>query len=150
MSVRTCLFTSTALIAGAAGDAFAHDGALAAHWCHLGSIEVAGEFHFTPPALITFRNGNPCPQPDADDRNCGQFDDDYFAAQTYSAGYCAHIYQAYGSQPGVHGVMAVVTGPPSFLSDDHHADYDVSQGLEGLCLVCRMGTSAPPDPDPTN
>lgn len=148
MSVCRRPLAITAFAVGVAGGASAHDDRLTAHWCHLGTIEVAGEFRVEPPALIAFTNSNPCPKPIG--RDCGQFDDDYFAARSYSSAYCAHIYQAYASQPGVHGIMPLVTEPENFLSTDEHHSYDMSQGLEGVCLVCRMGTPAPSDPDPTH
>ena len=129
--------------------AAAHSPLPDADWCAHGRVDVVGSFSYDGEQLYSELAMHYCP--DAP-RNCGEFDHAYERAMTYANTTCA-AYQ--GSL--VHGnagqVIAFVMSPPAYLSQNHHAVYDVDDGLYGYCLRCSDPRAAlpigPRDPDST-
>lgn len=118
----------------------AHDDVPNPVWCAGGTMLEVGSFSFDQSVLA--------PSPEVCgaviNKNCGQFDDDYARSFETTNDYC-HGYsraRVAGEIPDAGTVMVLVTSPDSFLSQTHHADYSVAEGVEGVCLRCE-GTLPP-------
>jgi hypothetical protein len=116
-------------------------------WCEGGTMNEVASFRFGPDALTPGASA-PCPtgvHAGSVAKNCGQFDDDYRSAHDTGHRYCGAFARPwrFGEVPDAGSVIVVVTSPDSFLRDTHHADYTVSQGLEGVCLRCEGRLAVP-------
>lgn len=125
-------------------------GALMAHeelphpvWCAGGTMNQVASFQFGADALVARSgsgSGGSCTGSVGNlAKNCGQFDDDYKRGYDASQGYCGTFSRPrrLNEVPDAGSVIVLVTSPDSFLRSTHHADYSVSQGLEGVCLRCE-------------
>jgi hypothetical protein len=145
-----------------AGPVLAHSELPRAQWCEGGDPREVASFDFGPEALTPRPPPRPgsgsdsCPSAGAgaDGKNisakdCGQFDDDYRSASNVGAYYC-HNFQRVrrrGEIADAGSVVVIVTAPETFLRPTtHHADYSVTQGLEGVCVRCESLRVLPIDP----
>lgn len=135
----TILFAG--LLAALAGTAAAHDTLGLQAWCGGGRLQLLGEFQIGPGPLAAFRDADACPS-GGGPKNCGQFDDDYYVARTYSASYCVQAYPEIAQSSELIGLRAEIVGPAPFLSDNHHAAYHVGQGVQGFCVACLAPPAA--------
>lgn len=117
--------------------AAAHGGLPSAEWCEGGRITVVSEFVFTSEGL---RPGNECPAGARSTRDCGQFDDDYGRARSAANDHCGQF--AYDAAPSkiadLGSAIPLVESPSSYLDDQHHQTYSITQGLSGTCLRCDL------------
>lgn len=129
--------------------AAAHEDPYSSNWCRGGEIVEVGTFEISGPVLTTFRQSPACAF-ETQDKDCGVFDDDYYAARSYSAAHCIRAASNLIQSGEAASVVPAVTGPASFLSSDHHRSYSVSSGLQGVCLACRPRSYLPPLPSQPN
>ncbi len=125
----------------------AHSELPSAEWCAGGHPREVATFSFGPHALTPAPkpprdSGSTCPaaapgRPAA--KNCGDFDDDYKRGFDASKSYCDGFKRdrVAGEVADAGSVVALVTTPASFLRPSHHADYSVSEGLNGVCVRCE-------------
>jgi hypothetical protein len=116
-------------------------------WCEGGTMVEVARFQFGPDALPP-SSSTTCPSDPKSGsvaKNCGQFDDDYRGAHDTGQRYCHGFERQWqlGEVPDAGSVIMVVTSPETFLRATHHADYAVSQGLEGVCLRCEGRLAEP-------
>jgi hypothetical protein len=121
-------------------------GALSAHdelphpvWCAGGTMQQVGSFSFTPQMLEAQAALTTCPTGGGGQRNCGQFDDDYKRGYDASQAFC-HAYsrpRLIGEVADAGSVIVIVTYPLSFTSEEHHAAYSITSGLQGVCMRCE-------------
>lgn len=142
---RLSLLTCLALLAG---PLLAHSELPRAAWCEGGQPVEVASFRFEPAALSPRSGLATCPGPgDSGNmgKNCGQFDDDYRHASDASRRYCATFERVRrrGEIVDAGSVVVLVTRPASFLRPTHHADYAISQGLEGVCVRCESAVALP-------
>ncbi|HUD40422.1 MAG TPA: hypothetical protein VMR06_00310 [Dokdonella sp.] len=141
-----------ALTLAAAGPAAAHQDPFSDGWCRGGEVVEVETFDIPGPVLDAFRQSPVCAF-ETVDRDCGVFDDDYYAARSYSAAYCVSAAADLIQAGNAVSVIPVVTGPDSFLGSNHHGAYRATSGLRGLCLACRTRSHLPTLPgipsDPT-
>lgn len=136
-------------LAAAALPAAAHEEPYSTAWCSGGQVTELGTFQIPGQVLSNFRQSPACAY-EIHNRDCGVFDDDYHAARSYSAAYCVLLASNLQQDTGAVSIIPVVTGPASFLDDDHHHSYQASSGLSGVCLVCRRPLGLPTLPTQPN
>lgn len=69
-------------------------------------------------------------------QTCGDFDDDYGVARALALSACMS-YVGEGTEFPEGGlVLPVFDGPQTFLGQNHHADYQITQGISGTCALC--------------
>lgn len=141
----------TALLTLFCGQVEAHSELPTAQWCEAGTPVEVASFRFSPSALLRPADGgDSCPVgSDASAplaKNCGQFDDDY----KHALGTCQHYCDGFRRVRGrdeiadAGSVIPLVSAPASFLSETHHRDYTLNQGLSGICVRCEARSIAPP------
>lgn len=138
-----------ALTLAAAGPAAAHQDPFSDQWCVGGEVVELETFEIPGPILNAFRQSPACAFGTVD-RDCGVFDDDYYAARSFSTAHCVRAASSLIQAGSVISIIPVVTGPATFLGSDHHAAYQASSGLSGVCLVCRSRSNLPTHPGVPN
>lgn len=134
-----------ALTLAVAGPAAAHQDPYSDGWCRGGEIVEVGTFEISGEILNAFRQSPACAF-ETEGKDCGVFDDDYYAARSYSAAHCVKAASNLVQAGGVVSIIPVVTGPATFLTSDHHRAYHATSGLSGVCLVCRSRSNLPTQP----
>lgn len=143
----------------AALPALAHDPLPALDWCSRGRAISIGEFDFDGRTLATFRKcagsgARPdtavctaLPIPIGDDvicppAQCGEFDDDYHVAKMAAFRYCQSLRtlspELRTGTGSVDDQIVPLFAPEqhTFNSPTHHADYDLDEGIKGMCMLC--------------
>lgn len=69
-------------------------------------------------------------------QTCGEFDDDYRTARALALAACTAYVGEGTAYPDGGLVVPLFDGPPSFLGDEHHAEYQLSDGISGVCALC--------------
>lgn len=152
----------------AALPALAHDPLPALDWCSRGRTVPVGEFDFDGRTLRSYQKctgsgGNPAssicallPIPTSGDvecepNMCGEFDDDYHVAKMAAFRYCQSLRNLgpalRSGTAGSSDDQVVPLFPPSqhnFNSTTHHADYDLDEGIKGMCVLCLRAESDDP------
>ena len=67
---------------------------------------------------------------------CGEFDDDYRTARALALAACTAYVGAGTDYPEGGLVVPVFDGPATFLDANHHAIYDLADGVSGVCALC--------------
>jgi hypothetical protein len=124
MSYRRLLITATALAMTltVSWSSRAHETAERG-WCANPNdgVEVVSTFKFDGHGLRNLMD------------KCGVVDnpkDNWKSVGTAIGIYCNSM------APNGYTARPIITGPKSFLSDDHHQTYRIDDGLEGGCAVC--------------
>lgn len=117
-------------------------------WCEGGRVSVVATIELPGEALATQRDH--CLDPSrAQQRECGQFDDDYgLALRTANAQCDAHAWGTRGSGD-LGSVLFIADGPTTFLRSNHHAIFQAEHGLSGVCVRCEALRGVSPLP-PSN
>ncbi|MCR6700245.1 MAG: hypothetical protein NVV68_03330 [Dokdonella sp.] len=134
-----------ALMLAATGPAAAHQDPFSTGWCPGGEVVEVETFEIPGPLLNAFRQSPACAFGTVD-RDCGVFDDDYYAARSFSTAHCVRAASNLIQAGNVISIIPVVTGPATFLGSDHHTAYQATSGLSGVCLVCRSRSNLPTHP----
>jgi len=138
--MRVVLTLALSVLASAS---WAHGDLPTPTWCSDGRPVTVATFSFKGETLP---NAAQCPgvRDNVDNRDCGQFDDDYGTARGMALTAC-EVHQLSG--PGdIGSVLVIVDSPATYNDADHHALYDVSQGLSGRCVRCEPLRTLPPPP----
>lgn len=69
-------------------------------------------------------------------QTCGDFDDDYGVARALALSACMGYVGEGTAFPDGGLVVPVFEGPQTFLSPNHHAAYQITQGISGDCVLC--------------
>jgi hypothetical protein len=69
-------------------------------------------------------------------QTCGEFDDDYRTARALALAACSAYVGAGTDYPDGGLVVPMFNGPETFLDDDHHQVYELSDGISGICGLC--------------
>jgi hypothetical protein len=138
-----------------AGPVLAHSELPSARWCEGGDPHEVASFDFGPGALTPPPRPGVCTGSNTGEggknlsaKDCGQFDDDYRRGADAGKRYCDTFQRPrrYGEIADAGSVVVIVTEPASFLRTTHHADYSVTQGLEGACVRCESRPISPGNP----
>lgn len=149
--------------------ALAHDPLPALDWCRSGRTVPVGEFDFDGRTLRSYQKctgsgGNPAgsicallPIPTGDDgvicspAQCGEFDDDYHVAKMAAFRYCQSLRNLgpklrSGSAADTDDQVVPLFAPDqyTFNSSTHHTDYDLDEGIKGMCMLCLRAESDDP------
>lgn len=69
-------------------------------------------------------------------QTCGDFDDDYSVARALALSACTSYVGPGTEFPEGGLVVPVFEAPQTFFSENHHADYQITQGISGTCVLC--------------
>lgn len=159
MNYRACIIV---LLLAAAGPAFGHNELPALNTCSGHRPVYLGTFNFPERSVreyqVCLRHGTDNPPPRGSGsgglpqvcrvnaipitmvtcpaKTCGEFDDDYRAARALALSACTGYVGAGTDYPEDSVVVPIFNGPSSFLDEDHHLIYDLSDGVSGMCALC--------------
>lgn len=136
-------FTAMAAVL-VAGTCLAHSELPSPEWCADGRPIVVTSFQLLPSLQET-----PAPLRNEQcgtgggSRECGQFDDDYSDAMKSAQQMC-RLHARQRPVGDIGSMIFIADAPASFLHEDHHRLYSVSQGLSGTCVRCdAVSTKVP-------
>lgn len=117
--------------------ASAHSELPSAEWCEAGKPVEVASFRLEA-AAIRSQSEDVCGSGAGGSKTCGQFDDDYSRTMHAARRFCAQFARAEAERQGDLGSTSpLISGPRVFLSNQHHQQFRLQQGVEGLCLRCE-------------
>jgi hypothetical protein len=124
------------------GTSAAHNEIPAVTWCAQGIPVAVGTFELfpdtaPPPPEICGVDGS-------NDRDCGQFDDDYDRGRELAMQACGVHAIAVRGAGDFGSVVFIADAPASYLSPEHHALFQIGHGLSGTCVRCDRPPPAQP------
>ena len=128
------------------GAATAHSELPQEDWCEGGQMVPVVSIKVPAHTLVT--RGEMCraEPPVAQNKECGQFDDDYDLTKSAADGICQSL-GFRGTEGGdVGSVIFIADWPSTFLDPAHHDIFELRHSLSGYCVRCEALRVIVPSP----